>query len=111
MGILSDWEKVKPEQLGSGGQSIVFLVRRPERRAAREKSLKTLRDLSAQGLSNQTAIAFAQASWDIAREEQASELGALKMFHPRAAGPEGEQQALGRSRTRSPYLSKIAPGF
>ena len=87
MGTLSEWEKVKPEPLGKGGQSTVFLVRRPERRAARENSFKILRDLSAQNLSNQTALDFARAALDIAREEHALELGALKMFNPRPSVP------------------------
>ena len=50
MGILNDWEKVRPEPLGSGGQSTVFLVRRPARREARDKSLAMIETLSAQNL-------------------------------------------------------------
>jgi hypothetical protein len=46
MGTLSDWEKVRPEPLGSGGQSTVSLVRRPERRTAREKSFDIIKELS-----------------------------------------------------------------
>src|SRR5712692_6204880 len=111
MGTLSDWEKVRPEPIGSGGQSTVFLVRQPERRATRDKSFKMLRDLSGQGFSNQTALEFARASMDIAREERASELGALKIFNPRAAGLEAEQQALGRMQNEIAVLKQKRPGL
>jgi serine/threonine protein kinase len=113
MGTVSDWEKVRLEPLGSGGQSTVFLVRRPERRAAREKSFDTIKELSGQGLYKHTgtALAFAQATVDIAREERAAELGALKIFHPRAAGPEGEQQAVGRMRNEIAVLKQNRPGL
>jgi len=56
-----------------------------------------------------TALAFAQATLDIAREEHASELGALKIFQPRAAGPEAEQQAVGRMRNRGFSLMSSQP--
>jgi serine/threonine protein kinase len=111
MGKLTDWEKVTPEPLGKGGQSTVFLVRSPKRRAAREKSFKTLKDLSGQGFNDETALKFASASLDVARGEYASELGALKMFDPRAAGPEAEQQALGRMQNEIAILKQNRPGL
>jgi serine/threonine protein kinase len=113
MGTLSEWEKVTSEPLGSGGQSSVFLVRTPERRVAREKSFDIIKDLSGQGLYKHTgtALAFARASLDIAREENASELGALKVFRPRAAGLEAEQQAMGRMRNEIAVLDQKRPGL
>src|SRR5882762_2146651 len=39
----SDWERVKPEKLGEGGQSDVYLVRTPERTKQRARSLQFLR--------------------------------------------------------------------
>jgi serine/threonine protein kinase len=113
MATQSDWERVSSTPLGSGGQSTVFLVRRPERRAARAKSFDIIKMLSGQGLYEHTgtALAFAQATLDIAREEHASELGALKIFHPRAAGPEAEQQALGRMRNEIAVLRQKRPGL
>jgi serine/threonine protein kinase len=109
----SDWEKVTSEPVGSGGQSTVFLVRRPERRAAREKSYEIIKALSGQGLYEQTgtALAFARATMDIAREDFPSELGALKIFKTRAEGPEAEQQALGRMRSEIAILQQNRPGL
>jgi serine/threonine protein kinase len=113
MGKLSDWEKVMPEPLGKGGQSSVFLVRRPDRRIVREKSFETLEKLSGQGLYERTgtALDFARAAADLAREERALELGALKMFTPRADGAEAEQQALGRMRSEIAVLRQNRPGL
>jgi serine/threonine protein kinase len=112
MATQSEWDKVKPEPLGSGGQSTVFLVRKPERKAARDKSFAMLKVLSGIDLSDpQSALDFARASADIAREENASELGALKIFKPRAAGPEAEQQALGRMQNEIAVLERKRPGF
>jgi serine/threonine protein kinase len=120
VGTLSDWEKVRPEPLGAGGQSTVFLVRRPERRTALEKSFSALRDLSGQGLSKQTgtALAFAQATVDVARDEHASELGALKVFKisPEGAGlspPPGskEFEAIERLKNETAALCLGLPGL
>ena len=56
MGKLSDWQKVNPDKpLGRGGQSTVYLVRRPERTEAREQSFATLERWSGQDLSNRQA--------------------------------------------------------
>ena len=111
MGTLSDWEKVRSEPLGGGGQSTVYLARKPERKAARGRSFDTLKALSAQGLNKQTALEFAHASLDVAREDHPSELGALKVFSPRAAGIAAEQQALGRLRNEIAVLSQNRPGL
>jgi serine/threonine protein kinase len=112
MGSLSDWEKVMSEPLGRGGQSTVFLVRRPERRDTRNKSFETLRELAGGGLNNpQVAQRFASATIDMAREDYPSELGALKVFNPRAAGSAAEQQALGRLKNEINILSQDRPGL
>jgi serine/threonine protein kinase len=47
----------------------------------------------------------------IAREEDASELGALKVFNPRAGGLEAEQQALGRMKNEITVLKQKRPGL
>lgn len=111
MGKLSDWEKVRPDPLGSGGQSEVFLVRRPTRRAAREKSFEVLTRLSGQGFNDRTALEFANASLDVSREDDPTELGALKVFNPRAAGEQAEEQALGRMRNEIEILKQNRPGL
>ena len=110
---LEQWEKVAEEPLGSGGQSTVWLVRRPERTAARKKSFETLKELAGQTLYEHsgTALRFAQASFDIARKEESSELGALKLFRPRAAGPQAEEQALARIHNEIAVLGKKRPGL
>lgn len=78
---IDQWEKLTPDKpLGEGGQSTVFLVRRPERRDARKRSFETLMQLAGQGLNNpQVAQRFASASWDMARDDHPSELAALKI--------------------------------
>jgi serine/threonine protein kinase len=70
-----------------------------------------LKELSGQGFSDQTALDFSRAASDVAREEYAFELGALKMFKPRAAGPEAEQQALGRLRNEIAVLKTNQQGL
>lgn len=110
-GTTAEWEKVGPEPLGAGGQSTVYLVRRPERKAARERDLKVLRSLSGQGLDNQTSVEFAKAAFDLARDENPTEIAALKQFDPRAAGPEAEQQALERMRNEIAVLKQGRRGL
>jgi serine/threonine protein kinase len=90
----------------------VYLVRRPERVAARKKSFEDLKVFSGQDLSNpKAALAFSMAVADIARMEDASELGALKQFNPRAAGPEAEAQARERMRIEIAVLQSHLPGL
>jgi hypothetical protein len=75
MGKLSDGQKVKHEPLGKGGQSMVYLVRRPERTEARQRSFAALKAWSGQDLGNQdAALAFSKAAVDVAREDHPSEL-------------------------------------
>ena len=112
MATLSDWQKVREEPLGKGGQSTVYLVRRPERKIARDKSFAAIKFRSGQDLrEKEWALEFAKATMDVAREEDAAELGALKIFTPRAAGPEAEQQALGRMKNEITVLNQRRPGL
>jgi hypothetical protein len=111
MATLSDWERVREKPLGSGGQSTVYLVRRPERRIARDKSFGMLKALSSLTLNPQDAFDFATASADISRKEDPAELGALKVFNPRAGGLEAEQQALGRMKNEIAVLKQKRPGL
>lgn len=104
-----DWEKIRP--LGGGGQSDVFLVRTPARVADRKKRLQKLMELAGQGFNETRAQEFAQASLEYAREERLAELGALKKFKPRAAGPQAEQQALERKRSEIAVLQQNRPGL
>jgi serine/threonine protein kinase len=112
MATLSDWERVREKPLGSGGQSTVYLVRRPERRIARDKSFEAIKRWASQDLREQEwALEYARATMNIAREEYASELGALKVFNPRAGGLEAEQQALGRMKNEIAVLNQKRPGM
>jgi serine/threonine protein kinase len=68
------WEEI--ERLGGGGQSNVFLVRRPERRLERQKDLEKIQG----ALDRAERAALATAIYSYARPETPSELGALKVF-------------------------------
>src|ERR1700688_2950226 len=107
---IDQWEKLTPDKpLGAGGQSTVFLVRRPERRNARKRSFETLMQLAGQGLNNpQVAQRFASASWDMARDDHPSELAALKIFNPRTTG---EEQARLRMRNEIAVLKENRAGL
>lgn len=112
MGNLSDWEKVSEIPLGRGGQSKVYLVRRPERKKARDAYLQNIRDLSGRGLRNGTEFIFPIASAEVARHERPEELAALKQFIARAnLGPTAEQSALERLRNEIRILQKGHDGF
>lgn len=85
-----EWEPLEP-QLGEGGQSVVYLARTPARIAQREKSALVLKKWSGQGLNDiDVAQDFAKATLDLAREDQPSELGALKIFKIRTWGAAAE---------------------
>jgi hypothetical protein len=77
VGNEKDWEYVRPEPLGQGGQSRVYLVRRPERTKVREKSFATLASLSGMSLERKKAEAFSVATMDVARQDYPPELAAL----------------------------------
>jgi serine/threonine protein kinase len=102
------WERVRP--LGGGGQSDVFLVRSPARVAEREACLQELAKHSSLHLSRDTAESFARASWNYSRPDLPSELGALKVFKTRDAGPEAEQQALQRLKDEVRVLKQGRAG-
>jgi len=112
LGNLSDWEKVSDTPLGRGGQSEVYLVRRPFRKKARDIYLKNIRDLSGGGLRNGTEIVFPIASAEVARTERPEELAALKNFIPRTdLGPAADQSALERLHNEIQVLQKKHDGF
>jgi serine/threonine protein kinase len=74
----TEWEEIRP--LGGGGQSDVFLVRTPKRKAERESCLDRLGSMSGTVYDSNGAAEFAEAAWNYARTEELSELGALKVF-------------------------------
>jgi serine/threonine protein kinase len=70
------WEKIK--QIGSGGQSDVWLARSPERVKERAEALRELEQ-------NGPIQAMAEAEFTLVRPDKLSELGALKIFKFRAS--------------------------
>jgi serine/threonine protein kinase len=105
----SDWEEMRP--LGKGGQSEVFLVRNSARIAERKKHLDKLMELSGQGFNEIRAQQFTEATLGYGREESPSELGALKVYNPRAAGVAAEQQALDRLNIEIEVLTQNRRGL
>jgi serine/threonine protein kinase len=104
-----DWEEIGP--LGQGGQSEVFLVRNSARIAEREKHLGTLKELSGQSFNDFRAHQFTHAMLGYGREENSSELGALKVYNPRAAGLAAEREALARLRIEIEVLGQNRRGL
>lgn len=110
MGNRNDWEEI--ERLGGGGQSDVFLVRNPKRRADRAECLKQIRS----ALDGDKRAELATAIWSYARADLPSELGALKAYKIR---PEGfprvlsteESEAIERLRAEIQVLSQNRPGL
>jgi serine/threonine protein kinase len=111
VGKIEDWELVHTEPIGKGGQSQVYLVRRPERKRVREDFFKTLRDLAGQSLPRSNAEAFAVASAEIARNDRPSELAALKKFIPRSDDAQGEESSQARLKSEIDTLKRGLPGF
>jgi serine/threonine protein kinase len=94
-----NWEEI--ERLGGGGQSDVFLVRRPERRSERRENLRDIRN----ALDADKRATLATAIYSYARPDTPSELGALKVF--KVEGPDKEQ-ALKRLENE---ISSLASGI
>ena len=91
----SGWEEIRP--LGEGGQSEVFLVRRPERAQERRKCVEQMRT----AMDRSKMDEFASLSWAYARPDDDSELGALKVFKiSRGAVSPGERETHGREVRR-----------
>ena len=103
------WEEVK--RLGQGGQSEVFLARDSARIAERKKQLDKLMELAGQGFNEARARQFTEATLGYGRKENPSELGALKVYNPRAAGAAAEQQALDRLKIEMAVLSQNRRGL
>jgi serine/threonine protein kinase len=103
----SGWEKVRP--LGQGGQSEVFLVRRPERVKERRECVDQMRIALDRGKMDE----FASLSWTYARPELDAELGALKVFKiSQGTVPQGERgRAVQRFKNELKVLNENLPGL
>jgi hypothetical protein len=89
----TEWEEVR--RLGKGGQSEVFLVRDSTRIEERRKHLRKLMELSGHGFNEVRAKQFAEPTLGYGRDDRSSELGALKLYNPRAAGRPLSNKRLG----------------
>jgi serine/threonine protein kinase len=91
-----DWEEIK--RLGEGGQSTVYLVRRPERVASRQNALDTLMHAiprlsgtNSWGDRIEPAKQLAESALTYARADLPSELGAMKLYKMPSESPDLEQ--------------------
>lgn len=110
-GSRDNWQAIG-EPLGTGGQSRVYLVRRPARLNARAKDLEKIFAFSPWGTSMADTRAklteeFADAVADLGRGDSYVELGALKEFKLR----EDEQQAISRLTQEVAILGEGRPGL
>jgi len=109
----ADWEQI--ERLGGGGQSDVFLVRRParakERAAAIQEILRSSPWPNVDPDARDRSVRFAEAVWKYARPDNPTELGALKVFKLRDEGPEAEEHAVDRLKSEVSILGQKRPGL
>jgi serine/threonine protein kinase len=104
-----EWEEIKP--LGGGGQSDVYLVRRPERATARKINLQKLKVLSGLDLSPVNAADFAKAVFEFAQPDEITDFAAIKVFKLDEAGPEGEKEARNRMKQEIAVLQLSRQGL
>jgi serine/threonine protein kinase len=112
-GTRSDWEQIGSE-LGSGGQSTVFLVRNLARQKERAECLRQIRS----ALDSDKRPELAAAIWSFARPDITSELGALKLYKIPPKGsvipppPDSEEsEAIERLRNEVAALSRGLNGL
>ena len=103
-GDRASWEVIG-EPLGGGGQSEVYLVRRPQRRDERRRAIGRILESDPWGTHmaetrEPRTGELATAVLDYARPEAPSELGAMKVFKIR----DGEEQAKNRLSTEVKVL-------
>src|ERR1019366_9551698 len=108
----SEWERVKPEPLGEGGQSNVYLVRTPERTKQRRRSLEILNAHIPTAISYTTIdeksnvnVQFPEAIRDYTRDDKPQELAAMKEFKIR----DDEEQSLSRLKQEIEVLQQNRP--
>ena len=81
-GKKSEWERVKKEPLGEGGQSKVYLVRTPERTKQRRRSLEIINSHAPMLTGTKESISshnleYVEAIRDYTRPDLPEELGAM----------------------------------
>jgi serine/threonine protein kinase len=109
MAEFNGWEKIR--ELGSGGQSTVFLVRSPQRNLQREQAFKAVGDLIS-GIPNTTRLI--ESIGQCLREDSIDELGALKQFDKVRRSGAPPEERIGREmdilRGGHPNLPKFLDG-
>jgi serine/threonine protein kinase len=108
----SDWQRVKEEPLGEGGQSKVYLVRTPERTLQRLQCLAVVNSHIYNPTSTQEArlsanIEYLDALRNYIRPDLPKELGAMKEFKLR----DDEEQSLRRLQQEIDVLNENRPGL
>jgi serine/threonine protein kinase len=109
----SEWERVKPEPLGEGGQSKVYLVRTPERTKERKKSRDAIENhvwintSTSESALHESRIGYVEAIQSYTRADQPHELGAMKEFKIR----DEEEQSLSRLKQEIEVLQQNRPGL
>lgn len=111
-GKRSEWERVKKEPLGEGGQSKVYLVRTPERTKQRRRSLEIIKSQLPISIGTEESISsrnleYVEAIRDYTRPDLPDELGAMKEFKLR----DNEEQSLSRLRQEIEVLQQNLPGL
>jgi hypothetical protein len=111
-GKKSEWERVKKEPLGEGGQSKVYLVRTPERTKERERSREAITNhvwvsaSTSESARQKSRMEYVEAIQTYSRDDKPEELGAMKEFKIR----DDEKQSLDRLKQEIEVLqSRIAP--
>lgn len=108
MGKKADWTVIR--NLGSGGQSEVFLVRSPKRQAERREALQEIAAIVARSGTGIVAEELGESLVVAAREDRPEELGAMKVFTLRNEGTAEQDQALKRLALEEKLLRKGIPG-
>jgi serine/threonine protein kinase len=111
-GKKSEWERVKKEPLGEGGQSKVYLVRTPERTKQRRRSLEIINSHAPMLTGTKESISshnleYVEAIRDYTRPDLPEELGAMKEFKIR----DDEEQSLNRLNQEIEVLQQNRPGL
>src|SRR5580698_6401881 len=112
-GKKSEWERVRKEPLGEGGQSKVYLVRTPERTKQRKRSLEIIKlhpPISVANTEEEISrrnLGYVEAIQDYTRPDLPEELGAMKEFKIR----DDEQQSLDRLKQEIEVLQQNLPGL
>jgi serine/threonine protein kinase len=112
-GKKSEWERVKKEPLGEGGQSKVYLVRTPERTKERKQSREAITNhvwvsaSTSESALQKSRMEYVEAIQTYSRGDKPEELGAMKEFKIR----DDEKQSLDRLKQEIEVLQQNRPGL